>query len=69
MRIDVVTIFPSYMDPLRQSLPGKAIESGWSNSTCTTCGAGPMMCTAPLTTPPTVAARDGDEGAGLGRSA
>ncbi|EID11155.1 tRNA (guanine-N(1)-)-methyltransferase [Mycobacterium xenopi RIVM700367] len=28
MRIDVVTIFPSYMDPLRQSLPGKAIESG-----------------------------------------
>jgi len=28
MRIDVVTIFPSYLDPLRQSLPGKAIESG-----------------------------------------
>jgi tRNA (guanine37-N1)-methyltransferase len=23
-----VTIFPSYLDPLRQSLPGKAIESG-----------------------------------------
>lgn len=31
MRIDVVTIFPSYLDPLRQSLPGKAIESGVVN--------------------------------------
>jgi tRNA (guanine37-N1)-methyltransferase len=28
MRIDVVTIFPDYLDPLRQSLPGKAIEAG-----------------------------------------
>jgi tRNA (guanine37-N1)-methyltransferase len=28
MRIDVVTIFPDYLQPLRQSLPGKAIESG-----------------------------------------
>jgi tRNA (guanine37-N1)-methyltransferase len=28
MRIDVVTIFPTYLDPLRESLPGKAIESG-----------------------------------------
>jgi tRNA (guanine37-N1)-methyltransferase len=28
MKIDVVTIFPSYLDPLRQSLPGKAIASG-----------------------------------------
>lgn len=28
MRIDIVTIFPGYLDPLRQSLPGKAIESG-----------------------------------------
>jgi tRNA (guanine37-N1)-methyltransferase len=28
VRIDVVTIFPEYLDPLRQSLPGKAIESG-----------------------------------------
>jgi tRNA (guanine37-N1)-methyltransferase len=28
MRIDVVTIFPAYLDPLRESLPGKAIESG-----------------------------------------
>ena len=28
MKIDVITIFPSYLDPLRQSLPGKAIASG-----------------------------------------
>ncbi|MCG5433739.1 tRNA (guanosine(37)-N1)-methyltransferase TrmD [Mycobacterium sp. MYCO198283] len=28
MRIDVVTIFPAYLDPLRESLPGKAIASG-----------------------------------------
>jgi tRNA (guanine37-N1)-methyltransferase len=28
MRIDVVTIFPACLDPLRESLPGKAIQSG-----------------------------------------
>ncbi|HKV18659.1 MAG TPA: tRNA (guanosine(37)-N1)-methyltransferase TrmD [Mycobacterium sp.] len=28
MLIDVVTIFPDYLVPLRQSLPGKAIETG-----------------------------------------
>ena len=28
MRIDVVTIFPGYLDPVRQSLSGKAIETG-----------------------------------------
>lgn len=28
MRIDIVTIFPAYLDPLRESLPGKAIASG-----------------------------------------
>jgi len=28
VRVDVVTIFPAYLDPLRQSLPGKAIENG-----------------------------------------
>ena len=28
MRIDVVTIFPDYLEPLRQSLPGKAIDAG-----------------------------------------
>jgi len=28
MRIDVVTIFPDYLTPVRQSLPGRAIEAG-----------------------------------------
>lgn len=28
MHIDVVTIFPAYLDPIRQSLPGKAIDAG-----------------------------------------
>ncbi|MCT7659267.1 tRNA (guanosine(37)-N1)-methyltransferase TrmD [Mycobacterium deserti] len=28
MRIDVLTIFPEYLNPLRQSLPGKAIDAG-----------------------------------------
>jgi tRNA (guanine37-N1)-methyltransferase len=28
VRIEVITIFPNYLDPVRQSLPGKAIESG-----------------------------------------
>ncbi|MDT7754974.1 MAG: tRNA (guanine37-N1)-methyltransferase [Mycobacterium sp.] len=27
MRIDVVSIFPEYLEPLRQSLPGRAIEA------------------------------------------
>ena len=28
VRIDVLTIFPGYLDPLREALPGKAIQSG-----------------------------------------
>ncbi|MBX7430754.1 tRNA (guanosine(37)-N1)-methyltransferase TrmD [Mycobacterium sp. Y57] len=28
MRIDVVTIFPAFLEPLRQALPGRAIEAG-----------------------------------------
>jgi tRNA (guanine37-N1)-methyltransferase len=28
MRIDVVSIFPEYLGPLRQSLPGRAIDAG-----------------------------------------
>jgi tRNA (guanine37-N1)-methyltransferase len=28
VRIDVVTIFPEYLNPLRQSLPGKAVDAG-----------------------------------------
>lgn len=31
MHIDVITIFPDYLDPVRQSLPGKAIEAGLVN--------------------------------------
>lgn len=58
MRIDIVTIFPACLDPLRQSLPGKAIESGLVDLTCTTCGAGPTMCITRWTTHPTAAARE-----------
>ena len=28
MKIDVVSIFPQFLDPLRQSLPGRAIDAG-----------------------------------------
>jgi len=28
MRIDVITIFPNYLDPVRESLPGRAIQTG-----------------------------------------
>ncbi|WP_166904112.1 tRNA (guanosine(37)-N1)-methyltransferase TrmD [Mycobacterium sp. DL440] len=28
MHIDVLTIFPAYLDPIRQALPGKAIDAG-----------------------------------------
>ena len=28
IRVDVITIFPDYLEPVRQSLPGKAIEAG-----------------------------------------
>ena len=28
VRVDVITIFPAYLDALRQSLPGKAIDAG-----------------------------------------
>jgi tRNA (guanine37-N1)-methyltransferase len=28
LKIDVVTVFPAYLDPLQQSLPGRAIEAG-----------------------------------------
>ena len=31
MRVDVITIFPAYLDALRQSLPGKAIDAGLVN--------------------------------------
>jgi tRNA (guanine37-N1)-methyltransferase len=28
VHIDVITIFPAYLDPIRQALPGKAIDAG-----------------------------------------
>ncbi|EUA34113.1 tRNA (Guanine-1)-methyltransferase family protein [Mycobacterium xenopi 3993] len=69
MRIDVVTIFPSYMDPLRQSLPGKAIESGLVELNVHDLRRWTHDVHRSVDDAPTVAARDGDEGAGLGRSA
>ena len=56
VRIDVVTIFPDYLAPLREALLGRALERGLSTSPCTTCAAGPTTCTRPSTTPPTAAA-------------
>jgi tRNA G37 N-methylase TrmD len=48
VKIDVITIFPEYLAPLRQSLLGKAVERG-----LVTCGSGPTTSTAPWTTPRT----------------
>ncbi|CAM5342845.1 Ribosome maturation factor RimM [Streptomyces cyaneofuscatus] len=56
MRLDVVTIFPEYLDPLNVSLVGKARARGCSTSTSTTCGSGRTTGTTRSTTPPTVAA-------------
>lgn len=63
MRIDVVTIFPEYLDPLRHALLGKAIENGilqvgvhnlrqWTHDVhqavdSTPCGGGPGMVMKP----------------------
>ena len=56
MRIDVVTIFPRYLDPLDLSLPqGKARTRPSSTSTSTTCGTGRTTGTAPSTTRRTAA--------------
>ena len=56
MRIDVVTIFPDYLDPLRQSLPGKAIDAGIVDWRCTICVGGPTTYTGLSTTRRTAAA-------------
>ena len=67
VRIDVVTIFPDYLAPLRQSLPGKAIDAGlvelgvhdlrgWTHDVHRS------VDDAPVRRWP----RHGDEGAGLG---
>ena len=81
MRISVVTIFPGYLDPLRESLLGKAIADGVDRSSpCTTCATGPPTGTAPSTTrrtaagpgmvmKPDVWGRALDDGGGPGRAA
>ena len=56
VRIDVVTIFPEYLEPLRAALLGGPIERGLIRSGCTTCGTGRTTCTARWTTAPTAAA-------------
>ena len=63
MRLDVVTIFPEYLEPLRHALLGKAIEQGilsvgvhnlraWTSDVhqsvdSTPCGGGPGMVMKP----------------------
>ena len=57
MRIDVISIFPAYLDPLRLSLVGKAGNSGVVPLGCTTSVTGPTTDTARSTTPRTAAGR------------
>ena len=53
MRLDVVTIFPDYLAPLRHSLLGRAIERGQvAARRARPARAGPTTCTAPSTTRP-----------------
>lgn len=66
MRIDVVTIFPAYLDPLRQSLPGKAIQSGLVDLAVHDLRRWTHDVHRSVDDAPTAAARDGDEGAGVG---
>lgn len=56
MRIDVVSIFPEYLEPLNISLVGKARSAASWTCTSTTCASGPTTCTGPWTTARTVAA-------------
>ena len=50
MRISVITIFPGYLDPLRESLLGKAIaDDVIAARRSATCGTGPPTGTAPST--------------------
>ena len=55
MKIDVITIFPSYLDPLRQSLPGKAIASGLVDLRVHDLRRWTTTCTIRWTTRPTAA--------------
>ena len=70
VRIDVVTIFPEYLDPLRQSLPGKAIDAGivaarGARSAPVDPRRAPVGRRLAVRRRP----RHGDEGAGVGRGA
>lgn len=56
MRLDVVTIFPEYLDPLDVSLVGKARAVASSMYTSTTCGNGRTTGTTRSMTPRTAAA-------------
>lgn len=56
MRLDVVTIFPEYLEPLNVSLVGKARAAAASTYTSTTSGTGPTTGTTPWTTPRTAGA-------------
>ena len=53
MRLDVITIFPEYLDPFRHALLGKAIEKNILRSAYTTFGTGRQTCINPSTTRPT----------------
>jgi hypothetical protein len=57
VRIDIITIFPGYFEPLSMSLIGKAAGEATSSSPSTTCGRGRVMFTTPWTTRPMAAAR------------
>ena len=56
MRIDVVSIFPDYLAPLKLSLLGRARDAGLVDPAPTTCVDGPTTGTTPSTTPRTAAA-------------
>ena len=69
MRIDVVTIFPDYLEPLRQSLPGKAIDAGIVDLRCTTCAVDTRRASLRRRLAVRRRPGHGDEGAGVGRGA
>ena len=56
MRVDVVSIFPAYLDALGLSLPGRARRTGLLDLHVHDLRTGPTTVTAPSTTPPTAAA-------------
>ena len=52
VRIDVVTIFPAFLEPPRLSLPGRAMKAGLVDLRLTICATGPTTSTAASTTRP-----------------